>query len=107
MQNIPKWLQRCMIEYIELEHRVQKIEKFVDTQAFDNLDIDQQQLLYAQYTAMQTYQTVLNMRIESNLPEDFDGEDFEFDEDLFEEEESEEEQELPIFYGTNDNGFVS
>ena len=107
MQNIPKWLQRCMIEYIELEQRVQKIEKFIDTQAFDNLDINQQQLLYAQYTAMQTYQTVLNMRIESNLPEDFDGEDFEFDEDLFGEEESEEEQDYPIFYDTNDNGLVS
>lgn len=107
MQNIPKWLQRCMVEYIELEQRVQKIEKFVGTQAFDNLDIEQKQLLYAQCTAMQTYKTVLSMRIESNLPEDFDDEDFEFDEDLFGEDESEEEQELSILFDTNDNGLVS
>lgn len=105
MQNIPKWLQRCMIEYIELEQRVQKIEKFVDTQAFDNLDIDQQQLLYAQYTAMQTYQTVLNMRIESNLPEDFDGATFEFDDDAFDDEE--EETEYTLTHGSNDKGLVS
>ena len=47
------------------------------------------------------------MRIESNLPEDFNDEDFEFDEDLFGEDESEEEQELSILYDTNDSGLVS
>lgn len=94
-----------MIEYIELEQRVEKLEKFFNTHVFDNLDMTQQQLLFAQYTAMQTYQAVLNMRIESNLPEDFDGATFEFDDDAFDDEE--EETEYTLTHGSNDKGLVS
>ena len=78
-KELPKWLQRSMIEYIQLQERINRLQRFIYSDKFEQLDDwFAQSLMNMQLDAMNTYAKALNMRIEYELPEDFDPENYQF-----------------------------
>ena len=78
-KELPKWLQRSMIEQIQLQERINRLQRFIYSDKFEQLDDwFAQSLMNMQLDAMNTYAKALNMRIEYELPEDFDPENYQF-----------------------------
>lgn len=77
--NLPKWLQRSMIEYIQLQEKINRLQRFIYSDKFEQLnDWFTQSLMNMQLDAMNAYAKALNMRIEYELPEDFDPQNCQF-----------------------------
>lgn len=55
--------KRLIVERDELEDKIAKLESFIESPRFENLDKRNGELLIAQHDAMRTYYTILNMRI--------------------------------------------
>jgi hypothetical protein len=55
--------QRMLDEQAQLEERLQKLQAFVNTQAFQQLEIEDRELLLLQLIAMRDYASVLGRRI--------------------------------------------
>jgi hypothetical protein len=55
--------QRVELEFMELSDRLTKLEAFVNTPAFSQLDVKQRQLLNEQRLYMRDYRGVLNTRL--------------------------------------------
>lgn len=54
--------ERMHQEFAELACKLDKLEAFLGTDIFDAMDEVDQQLLLAQYNAMNTYSTILDVR---------------------------------------------
>ena len=55
--------QRVVDEKAELDSRTESLEKFFDTQTFQDLDSGEQSLLHQQHRAMKLYSHILGDRI--------------------------------------------
>jgi len=54
------------VEYNELQARVDKLDRYINSsKAFNELDIEDRLLLAQQHAAMVTYRSILGIRIES------------------------------------------
>lgn len=60
--------ERVVVERSELESKLIKLLRFLDTEFFFNLDKEDQKLLREQCDAMQTYSDILAKRIERFNP---------------------------------------
>ena len=58
------WQQRVVDEYRALDEKVEKLEAFLESEAFDKLELVDRTLLIQQHNAMSLYAHVLNSRIE-------------------------------------------
>ena len=57
------YISRMLVELQELNERRQKLQNFIISERFNNLDNVDQYLMLHQYTAMGDYLSVLKMRI--------------------------------------------
>jgi hypothetical protein len=57
------FIERLLAEETELNEKKAKLEAFVETDAFKNVDKEQQSLLKIQLNAMATYSECLNQRL--------------------------------------------
>lgn len=57
------FIERLLAEETELNEKKAKLELFVNTDAFKNIDKVQQSLLKVQLAAMSTYSECLNQRL--------------------------------------------
>ena len=55
--------KRLVVERDELEDKIAKLEAFIGSTRFENLDERNRNLLAAQRDAMRQYSTILNVRI--------------------------------------------
>ena len=55
--------KRLVVERDELEDKIAKLEAFIGSTRFENLDERNRKLLAAQRDAMRQYSTILNVRI--------------------------------------------
>ena len=56
------YTNRMHEEFAALACKLDKLEDFIGTDAFEELDQEDQQLILAQYNAMNTYSTILDVR---------------------------------------------
>ena len=57
------YLQRMTEEYKELIEKQDKLEKFIISDGFSELDTEDQRLLFSQSHAMAAYSEILSLRI--------------------------------------------
>ncbi len=57
------FLERLIAEETELNEKKAKLQAFIDTDVFKNVDKEQQSLLKIQLNAMATYSECLNQRL--------------------------------------------
>jgi hypothetical protein len=55
---------RVVIEQDELQAKIHKLKHFLTSPAFHTLELDHQRLLHTQLTAMETYDNILDMRLD-------------------------------------------
>lgn len=55
--------KRLVVERDELDDKIAKLESFIGSTRFENLDERNRKLLVAQRDAMREYSTILNVRI--------------------------------------------
>jgi len=55
--------KRLVVERDELEDKIAKLEAFIGSARFENLDERNRKLLVSQCDAMRQYSTILNVRI--------------------------------------------
>lgn len=60
------FVQRMLIEYEELTDKLGKLNAFISSDKFKELDEENRSLLNAQYNCMLTYATILKHRIKIN-----------------------------------------
>ena len=130
-KSVPLWLQQTIADNISLKDKIDRLELYMQTPEFQKLSKDDMLWLFTQQSAMNTYLSVLNSRIEKHLTtlnvnslsdiiteEAHFGEDFGIsDEELFEYQnmkygEDEEEENNSNYYSgyidvTKDNGLIS
>lgn len=58
-------IDRMEVEYNELQARIDKLDRFINSKGFNELDIEERLLLVQQHAAMVTYRSILGIRIES------------------------------------------
>ena len=66
------FIERLLQEETKLNEKRAKLELFINSEAFKEIEKEQQSLLYIQANAMATYSEVLNQRIiliNNNVPE--------------------------------------
>ena len=63
MEEYQEWQERLLEEYRELLNRQTKLEAYTKTSAFQDLEFQDCQLLYAQLHTMKQYSYVLSLRI--------------------------------------------
>lgn len=61
------YINRMIEEEKELTTKINKLDKFLRE---NDISLEQQQLLFAQFYAMQTYRYILHLRIEKNSKEE-------------------------------------
>lgn len=61
---IEPWKLRVIEERDDLEDKIMKLVKFMDTDKFDQLDGVDKELLRGQLTAMEEYANILQLRID-------------------------------------------
>lgn len=55
---------RVLKECVELSDKIVKLEHFIQGEVFKGLSNSDKDLLVAQHSAMRTYESILNLRIE-------------------------------------------
>ena len=65
-QCIETYKERLALEYNELTSKIDNLEEFLDSDTFDKLPQNQQQLLIVQASAMTTYSCILEQRLDIN-----------------------------------------
>jgi hypothetical protein len=63
VKKMSTFIERLLAEETELNEKKAKLEAFVGTDAFKNVDKEQQSLLKIQLNAMATYSECLNQRL--------------------------------------------
>jgi hypothetical protein len=63
VKKMSTFIERLIAEETELNEKKAKLEAFVGTDAFKNVDKEQQSLLKIQLNAMATYSECLNQRL--------------------------------------------
>ena len=61
--STPEWVNRVTKEVEDLEGKIERLTKFLNTEKFKQLSSKQQDLLIEQLTAMWTYHYILIKRI--------------------------------------------
>lgn len=65
-----EFLDRLKIEKNELSDKIIRLQKFIESEKFENIGDNQQSLLIIQLSVMLSYESILNIRIieiEKNL----------------------------------------
>lgn len=65
MNEYAPYQQRVLDERKELGVKTQALSKFLDTAVFEKLPLYEQKLLALQFSAMSSYELLLDMRIEN------------------------------------------
>ena len=60
---VEPFVARMLIERSELQEKIAKLDKFIDSNKFSELSVVKQDLLVSQYNAMLTYLGILEMRL--------------------------------------------
>lgn len=61
--KVEPFVARMLMEHAELQEKVTKLDKFIDSDKFSELSVVKQDLLVNQYNAMLTYLGILEMRL--------------------------------------------
>ena len=64
------YVSRMVAESEELSAKINKLEDFIKTHKFDELQKEKQELLEMQFYAMKTYQMILQKRLDIELAEE-------------------------------------
>lgn len=60
------FVQRMLVEYEDLQDKLVKLDAFINSDKFKELDDENRSLLNAQYHTMYTYKVILSRRIKIN-----------------------------------------